>query len=727
MEFKISESIRLFLAVLTVCLTFPLLLHGQATPLVEELPRHDIPFALDSSPLFHVGEGEELIWSETIQVDGAYWLRLRFSHLMLAGSPLGGPSSTLRITSLEDGAYQILNSRTAREWRNTSAYFNGNAVRLELFACPNGRLNLVRVDQLTVGEASGPDGTGSICDDSDDRQLSEDPRVGRSIPGGCTLWLFDDRNNCLLTAGHCASSTDVASFNVPLSDANGNYRFPGPEDQYSVDPNSMQVANNGVGNDWCYFGCFPNSNTGLTAFQAQGSSFQLADPQPIQGGDMIRITGHGSTSFPVDPSWNGAQKTQLGPYFQFTTMELRYRTDTTGGNSGSPVILETTGEAIGIHTHGGCGSAGNGSNAGTGFLNTLLAAALDNPQGVCDRKVGFEFLTPLPTLIAPAGGDTVLVMVDDSDFPVLPATATLQVDKGKGFQPQPMEHLGENVFRAVFPAVDCGHVARYYFSIDGEDGDLFTSPDNAPTDAYNVISASDAGPTVFDDDFEADLNWTVTGNATTGQWERGLPAGGGNRGDPPADADGSGFCYLTGNQPGDSDVDNGSTVLTSPLIQATPAKNQAAILSYYRWFDNGGEDDSLFVEISNDGGQNWLTLESVQPGDADSLGGWQLKIVALEDFIQPTDQLQLRFIVSDLGSPSVVEAGVDGISTFMVECQDDTVLLGDVNRDGVISLLDVDPFVGLLTSGQYLIEADINEDGIVNLMDVALFIDLLNG
>ena len=55
------------------------------------------------------------------------------------------------------------------------------------------------------------------------------------------------------------------------------------------------------------------------------------------------------------------------------------------------------------------------------------------------------------------------------------------------------------------------------------------------------------------------------------------------------------------------------------------------------------------------------------------------------------------------------------------------VLLGDVNQDGEVTLLDVDPFVTLLTSGKFLCEADINGDGIVSLLDVDPFVALLTG
>ena len=54
-------------------------------------------------------------------------------------------------------------------------------------------------------------------------------------------------------------------------------------------------------------------------------------------------------------------------------------------------------------------------------------------------------------------------------------------------------------------------------------------------------------------------------------------------------------------------------------------------------------------------------------------------------------------------------------------------LLGDVNQDGAVNLLDVEPFIDLLTSGGYQCEADVNEDGFVNLLDVEPFIDLVSG
>ena len=54
------------------------------------------------------------------------------------------------------------------------------------------------------------------------------------------------------------------------------------------------------------------------------------------------------------------------------------------------------------------------------------------------------------------------------------------------------------------------------------------------------------------------------------------------------------------------------------------------------------------------------------------------------------------------------------------------VLPGDINGDGIVNLLDVAPFIDLLSQGGYNPAADINNDGVVDLLDVAPFVDLLS-
>ena len=55
------------------------------------------------------------------------------------------------------------------------------------------------------------------------------------------------------------------------------------------------------------------------------------------------------------------------------------------------------------------------------------------------------------------------------------------------------------------------------------------------------------------------------------------------------------------------------------------------------------------------------------------------------------------------------------------------LLLGDVNLDGVVNLLDVDSFLERIASGKYQAEADVNQDGSVDLLDVAPFVAIVVG
>lgn len=60
---------------------------------------------------------------------------------------------------------------------------------------------------------------------------------------------------------------------------------------------------------------------------------------------------------------------------------MRYQTDTEGGNSGSPVIDEATGNAVGVHTHGGCSTSGGGNNSGTSTFNTAFWPQVGDTTG----------------------------------------------------------------------------------------------------------------------------------------------------------------------------------------------------------------------------------------------------------------------------------------------------------------------------------------------------------
>jgi V8-like Glu-specific endopeptidase len=366
--------------------SYLLLAVPQFLPAQEEpFPSREVELDIDSGPLTNAGSEARVVWSTTVDLPDASWLRLHFGTVELARDDAHGTSSMVRLTSLADSAVQHLDALTCAQWGNSTAYFNGGRLLVEMIAIPGGSVNRLVIS----GASAGKPGEGtilSICDDTDDRIPSATQRDCRVMPNGCTAFIIDDAHYQFLTAGHCADypgDLQVVEFNVPLSLGDGEIVHPGPEDQYAVDQASRQSTNQGEGLDWAYFGCFPNTETGLTPFLAGGGEFYvLADSAPPVGGQTIRVTGYGTVIPPVPPEWNLTQKEHAGPYWDLAGTVVQYRVDTTGGNSGSAVFDEDSGQVIGIHTHGGC-DTGGGANIGTAVHNGELAAALANPLGVC--------------------------------------------------------------------------------------------------------------------------------------------------------------------------------------------------------------------------------------------------------------------------------------------------------------------------------------------------------
>ncbi|MGD9690200.1 MAG: hypothetical protein AB7K52_11155 [Phycisphaerales bacterium] len=329
------------------------------------------------------------VYSTVVTAPQSSWSRLLFGEVTLAGPAGTERAARLRLTSLLDGSSQWLDAQSLAQWGGASAYFNGASVRVELLAAPGTGPSRV-VIQSVQGHEPEFVTPQDICLPNDDRVAVADPRMARVLGFGGTIgtaFAFNDTNHFFLTAGHVQPTTgSVMHFNVPASNPDGTINFPPPEDQYPVDPASVQRQTSGTGNDWCYFGTFPNSNTALQPSQVYGGSFfTLAAAPPAPAEQDIRVSGFGSTnglSLPHEMSFT--LTTSTGPY-TFSGSTIRYRVDTTGGNSGSAVQFLPTGEVIGIHYLAGCMSGGNPDlgNQATPINNANLQVALNAPIGVC--------------------------------------------------------------------------------------------------------------------------------------------------------------------------------------------------------------------------------------------------------------------------------------------------------------------------------------------------------
>ncbi len=353
--------------------------------------------------------------------------------------------------------------------------------------------------------------------------------------------------------------------------------------------------------------------------------------------------------------------------------------------------------------------------------NGFTAHGLPGPE---ISLIAFDFPSGLPEMVAPGGGTSVPVNVSSVTENPVPGTGKLFLDSGGGFVEIAMDEITANSYDAVFPATPCGSAVSFYFSADTDGGNTATWPSDAPLSVFSTISGTGSA-TTFSDDFQSNLGWSVSTTALDGPWERAVPIPNSTclRGNPGSDADGSGLCYVTDNSSANgcnSDVDDGATVLTSPILDASAA---GTFINYWRWYDNtfgnNPNQDIFLVEISDNGGSTWKTLEIVGPGGAESNGGWFQASYRVGDFVANTNQFRIRFTASDTDPQSVVEAGVDRVELTVIQCDEPSCPQDCGDMDGNVGIND---FLALLAQwGSVGSSCDIDGGG-VGIND---FLDLL--
>ena len=669
-----------------------------------------LPYHVDSGPRESLVVRAEpaSVFEEVVRVEGAAWLRVYFGQVQLAAG------SFIRITAAADNEVQELDASVLAMWQNASAYFNGDTVVVELMAAAGTAGNRLVIKDVAIPNGdlpAGGEGECGICV-PDDRVASSELWSSRLLPAGCTASVYDD-SSCMVSAGHCIGGSMVVQFDVPNSNANCSLNNPPVEDQFPIV--TTEFVNGGIGNDWSVL--IPGTNNlGQLPFERYGELRPITLVSATVG-QTVAIWGYG-----VDQTCtlSQTQRTSSGSIFTVGSGHYRFDVDVRGGNSGSALIRND--EIIGIVTH--CSFACPSANSATRVdLQTFAASRND----LCGGSLTFTFPNGLPDLVDPDAGAVIDVEVGSGTADPVSGTGTLHLSINGGFfNPLAMTESLPNVYQATIPTVNCPSRLAFYFSATTTVADLARSPQSAP-DVFHSSVAATSVVTMFEDNFEADLGWTVSnsGGLTAGAWERGVPVDC-NRGDPPADADGSGQCFVTFNSAAngcDSDVDDGTTTLLSPILDAS---DPFARVSYFRWYSNsfGSNplEDTFVIDISDDGGANWVNLETVGPAGQGVDGGWIFKEFFVADIagISNTSQLRLRFSASDLGSPSVVEAGVDGIKIRQVLCPQD-ICPWDVSGDGSVSVPDLLLLLavwGLDPSGP----PDFDGDGIVAVPDLLVLL-----
>ncbi|GJM22812.1 MAG: hypothetical protein DHS20C15_27270 [Planctomycetota bacterium] len=312
------------------------------------------------------------------------------------------------------------------------------------------------------------------------------------------------------------------------------------------------------------------------------------------------------------------------------------------------------------------------SSPAGGSSTTGVVEAFDVPP-----LVTFAFPSGTPDQLDPGVSTPFAVTINSlGNTSINGGSETLRVSiNGAGAVSFPLTDNGGGNYTAELPPLDCFDTVDYWFEVSTNQG-VVSNPSGAPGISFGaaVFTSVDS---VFADAFESDLGWDPSApgdDASTGIWTRVDPNGTGAQPEDD-DSDPGTFAFVTGQGSpggtlGENDVDGGSTTLTSPVIDLSGGD---ARIGYSRWYSNdtGGAPnaDVFVIDVSNNGGGNWVNVEVVGPTGPETSGGWFRHEFLVSDFVAPTNNVRVRFIASDLGTGSVVEAAVDEFSVVRLVCE----------------------------------------------------------
>ena len=175
--------------------------------------------------------------------------------------------------------------------------------------------------------------------------------------------------------------------------------------------------------------------------------------------------------------------------------------------------------------------------------------------------------------------------------------------------------------------------------------------------------------------------------------------------------------------------------LNSPLDFSEVAVGYLQITS--KWAIEEGWDWAQALGSTD--GQNWIPLQ----GDYMSGGGgqgvqisgefgydgesdWVTDNISLSQF-SGADQVYLQFKISSDGHVTYDGIYIDNISVFGYNTAN--IILGDMNHDGMINVLDIVNIVNIIlggsASGEDLLVADLNGDSEINILDIVILVGII--
>jgi hypothetical protein len=348
----------------------------------------------------------------------------------------------------------------------------------------------------------------------------------------------------------------------------------------------------------------------------------------------------------------------------------------------------------------------------SGIATVYYVNATEGPR----PALSFSYPGGVPDLASPSVPTTFEVVVSPlyGGSPVGGSGQLHYSINGAAYVATAMTETSPDHYDAALPITDCFDRIKFYVTADEATEGTQTDPD--PGSAFTAVVADNSLESMSDN-FETDQGWVATNlGASSGDWQRGVPVNdGGWDYDPATDGDGSGQCYLTQNQTGNTDVDGGAVRLTSPLFDMSSGTGTIAYEYFLLLTNSSGGIDRLLVEISDNGDTGpWV---EVARHDTDGGLSWYHHEITDAEIVTAgaslTANMKLRYTANDGEPQSIVEAGVDGFTVLTYACEGNP----DIDGDGVANVDDNCPLVH--NPGQEDVDGDDLGDVCDNCADVA--------
>lgn len=334
----------------------------------------------------------------------------------------------------------------------------------------------------------------------------------------------------------------------------------------------------------------------------------------------------------------------------------------------------------------------------------------------------------LPAFVTPDAETTFQVRLEPvGDASVLAGSERIvYTPEGGSTVESQLTPIGGGIYTATLPALACTQSASWHVVAQLVQGGTFTDPPTAPNSTYSVLAA-DGTEITLRDEMEEDLSeWTVLNHVslTGGAWVAVDPNGtavAGQIAQPEDDATTEGtMAWVTGNgapgaAAGSADLDGGPTVLLSPTIDL---EGQDGILSFSGWYfcDDpfpSAQNDPFQIFLSNDNGESWVLAEEITANTVT----WKVFTFRVSDFLAPTAQVRVRFLIADAENNSITEAGVDNFQVETILCPGDACL-GDIDGNGTVDGADLGAILGAWGTAS----GDLTGDGVVDGADLGVLL-----